>query len=325
MACVFLNGRFVERGDALLSAFDAGLQHGVGLFETMLGVTSPECRVLHLREHVDRLQRSARELGLSEYLHAPPLEEAVLRTLGRAHADDPSRERFRIRLTITGGDLNLLDAARGGGAPEQAPTLLIAATPAPDYPQAMFERGVGVVIGDLRLNPLDPHAGHKTLNYWPRLRELQHAAAKRAGEAVLLQVTNHLAGGCVSNIFLARGGELLTPIARGEEGFAEGAGGSGGGSGSGSGSGSGKGSYLASPVLPGITREWVLEWARGSGVSVRRKMLSVEEMLGADEVFLTNSSWGALPVVKVESEAIGDGVVGPLSQRIMEAWRKELA
>ncbi len=315
MASVFLNGRFVERSGALISAFDAGFQHGVGLFETMLGVVTPACRIVHLREHVDRLRRSAKELGLSEHLHAPPLEEAVLRTLEKAHQDDPDRERFRIRLTITGGDLNLLEVGRAGGSSPQAPTLLIVASPATEYPPAMFERGVGVVIADLRLNPLDPHAGHKTLNYWPRLRELQHAAAKRAGEAVLLQVTNHLAGGCVSNLFLARGGELLTPIARGEEGFAEGAGVEG------SGPTSAKGSYLASPVLPGITREWVLEWAREQGIRARRKMLSVEEMLGADEVFLTNSSWGALPVVKVEAEAIGDGVVGPITGRVMEAWR----
>jgi branched-subunit amino acid aminotransferase/4-amino-4-deoxychorismate lyase len=161
-----------------------------------------------------------------------------------------------------------------------------------------------VVIADTRLNPLDPMSGHKTLNYWGRLRELQSAAAKRAGEALVFQVTNHVAGGCVSNIFLVRGGELLTPIARGEEG----------------GGGEGSGAALPSPVLPGITRKWVMEWAGDRGMAVTRRMLSIDDVLGADEAFLTNSSWGVLPVVRVEKEMLGGGEVGEVARAAREAW-----
>ena len=301
---MFLNGEFVDRADARVSAFDAGMQHGVGLFETM---QAGEGGVLHLHEHVDRLVASARALGLSDSLRARALEEAVRRTVDRAREHAPGR--LRVRLTITGGDLNLLERGRGSG---QDPTVLIAAAPATRYPAEMFERGVGVVVADLRVNPLDPLAGHKTLNYWGRLRELQSAAGKRAGEALVFQVTNHLAGGCVSNVILVKAGTLVTPIAHGEEeevarDRAEAPGRAGG-------------AVMPSPVLPGIVRRWAMDWARAAGLDVQRRMVRIEDVLAADEIMLTNSSWGVLPVVKVEAEAIGDSVVGPITRKLCAAW-----
>ncbi len=312
MATVFLNGRFIARDEALVSAFDAGFQHGVGLFETMLAVRGAEgLRVLHLSAHVERLARSARAMGLSESLRVGALEEAVKRTVERAGAEIDA-ERLRLRLTVTGGDLNML--GRGEG-PAGEGTVLIVAQPATAYPAEMFERGVGVVIADWKANPLDPMQGHKTLNYWARLRELQVAAAKRAGEALVFQVTNHLAGGCVSNAFVVKGGVLYTPIARGEE---EGVGEDGDENAEPPRSGGPP--MLPSPVLPGVVRRWVMDWAESEGVAVQRRMLTISDVLEADEVLLTNSSWGVLPVVKVEREAIGDGVVGPMGKRLVEEW-----
>jgi branched-subunit amino acid aminotransferase/4-amino-4-deoxychorismate lyase len=322
MATVFLNGRFMSRDEAVVSAFDAGFQHGVGLFETMLAVRAGRgagFRTLHLEEHVARLAASARQLGLSESLRVGALEEAVRRTVEKAGEEMPDQQRLRVRLTITGGDLNML--GRPGGAASApndgvAPTLMIVAQPATEYPAEMFERGAGVVVADLRVNPLDPFQGHKTLNYWPRLRELQNAAAKRAGEALVFQVTNHLAGGCVSNAFIVKDGLVYTPIARGEEEAVAGGGlDDEGPAGSGS-----TGAVMPSPVLPGIVRRWVMDWCDTEGLEVERRMLTIDDVLGADEVFLTNSSWGVLPVVRVEREQIGEGVVGELSRKLVEAW-----
>jgi len=338
MPTVFLNGTFVEGDGARVSAFDAAIQHGVGLFETMLGGIAGEDEVrrregqgeaitgigafaMGLERHLERLIESAKELGLSDRLRAGPLAEAVLRTIEKS-----GLARTRVRLTITGGDLNLLRRDEGtkgqrreGEAKtkdEEAgvqPTLMIVAQEATYYPPEIFERGAGVVIADLRVNPLDPTSGHKTVNYWQRLRELQRAAAARAGEALVFQVSNHLAGGCVSNAFLVKDGALVTPIARGEEGTEasrhQGI------------EGERKGVALPSPVLPGVTRRWVLDWAQRTGTPVRTKMIAIDEVLGADEVLLTNSSWGVMPVVKVEREAIGDGVVGEVGAELIAAWR----
>ncbi len=308
MATVFLNGRFVDADEARVSAFDAGFQHGVGLFETMSArVVDGAVLVFRLEEHVERLIGSAQELGLSALLKAPALAEAVVKTVSES-----GLARARVRLTVTGGDLNLLAKAREGGAKAGDPTVLIVAQPATEYPPEMFERGVMVSIADLKLNPLDAMAGHKTLNYWGRLRELQVAAAKKAGEALVFAVTNHLAGGCVSNAFLVKGGELVTPIARGEETERRS-----------DAVTQSKGVAIPSPVLPGVTRGWVLEWAARRRIGVTRRMVTIEDVLGADEVFLTNSSWGVLPVVAVEKKEIGDGEVGDLTGEVRGAWEME--
>ena len=95
---------------------------------------------------------------------------------------------------------------------------------------------------------------------------------------------------------LVKDGSVLTPIARGEE----------------------KPEALPAPVLPGITRQAVIEEAEKLGITVERRMLSVEDLLEADEVFLTNSNWKVLPVVAVEQKTIGDGKVGEVSRALRQ-------
>ncbi|MEO1512489.1 MAG: aminotransferase class IV, partial [Planctomycetota bacterium] len=236
---VFLDGTFVPRAEARISAFDAGVQHGVGLFETMTGVNlGGGPRVVGLREHLDRLAESARELRLSERLEIQALGDACLATVERS-----GLERCRLRLTLTGGDLNLLETS---GRSQHRPTISIVAQPATAYPAEMFERGVLASFADARANPLNRFESHKTLNYWWRLRELQDAAAKGAGEAIVLQVSNHVAGGCVSSVIAIHGDRAMTPIVRGEEP-------TGG---------------VPSPVLPGVTRAFCLGWLEEMGLEV---------------------------------------------------------
>lgn len=328
MATVFLDGQFHDIGSARISAFDAGFQHGVGLFETMLAVASPDrgVRVLHLREHVNRLAASARALLLTETLRIAALEEAVERTCERAFASLPEVTRLRVRLTMTGGDLNLIARARGGEAAAQdaaqRPTLMIVAQPATRYPAPMFEQGVVATVADWRLNPFDPDAGHKTLNYWARLRELQSAAGRGAAESLIFSLTNHLAGGCVSNAFVIKNDVILTPFARGEESevFGEDADAMAGALAPGLAATADRES-LRSPVLPGIVRRWAIDWAESRGMEVQRRMLSVNDVLDADEVLLTNSSWGVLPVVQVEQKRIGSGV-GPVASALVNEWKQ---
>lgn len=312
MGSVFLNGSFVARDDARVSAFDAGLTHAVGLFETMLGVLDADgARIVGLMDHVQRLAASARELGLTESINARGLADACLATLDRWGMHESgvgTGSRARVRLSVTGGDLNMLQAS---GQSTHNPTVLIQAQPATAYPDAMFERGVRVTLGSARVNPLDPTSAHKTLSYWMRLRELQAAGARGGAEALMFSVTNHLAGGCVSNVFIVKDGSLRTPIARGEEAATESI-------------RDAHGTVLPSPVLPGVTRAQVMRLADEVGVGVARRMLTIDDVLSADEVFLTNSSWGVLPVVGVEAEAIGGGRPGPVTQRLRARWLGEV-
>jgi branched-chain amino acid aminotransferase len=287
MMRVWLNGEFVDRDAALISIFDASIQHAVGLFETMLARNG---RVFRPEAHMQRLAASANELLLTKTLRVPALCEAVQHVVEHNDMRDA-----RVRLTITGGNLAGLGATGHG---PQDPTIFIVAQPPTPYPPEFFERGVTAVIADARANPLDPTAGHKSLAYWPRINTLQQAGAKKASEAIWFTVTNHLASGAVSNIFLIRDDVLLTPIAHGEE----------------------EPGGLRAPVLPGITRDAILRIARDDAIEVQKKMLDINDLLGADEVFLTNSSWGVLPIIAVENEQIADGAVGELTTRFRESW-----
>jgi branched-chain amino acid aminotransferase len=320
---------------AQVSAFDAGFQHGVGLFETMHAKGG---RVFRLMQHLERLLASARELQLVESLRLDPLADAIDMTLERNRLKDA-----RVRLTLTAGDMNLLagavraaSATRAAGgddapasasaaapaslaptsaavpasaaAPQNDPTILIHVQPPTRYPDALFEKGVGVRVADARLNMLDAFAGHKTLWYWPRLRELQAAASVGMNEAVWFDVANGLACGCVSNVFLVKDGVVRTPTARGEEVRDAPASGA-----------------WRSPVLPGITRAAVLEIAQRLGYAVDRTRLDIGALLAADEVFLTNSSWHVLPVVRVEKSVIANGKPGPVTAAVRDALLREVA
>jgi len=284
----WVNGRFVEPADATISVFDAGVQHAIGLFETMHARNG---RVFRPLAHLNRLAVSASELLLTESLWTEPLAEAVQSCLERSGLD-----QARVRLTLTGGDLSGLQAE---GRSRQDPTIVIAVQPATRYPEAFFEQGVLVTVADGRLNTLTAMAGHKTMNYWERIRTLQLAGGRGASESLWFSITNHLASGCVSNVFLVRDGVLMTPIARGEEPEA---------------------AAMRAPVLPGVQRAAIIELAEARGLEVERKMLSYDDLSRADEVFLTNSGWGILPVVAVEQQPIARGEVGPLTRSLRERW-----
>ena len=288
MLQAWLNGTFVPMTEATVSAFDAGFQHGVGLFETM---AARHGRIFRGLEHMERMRASAKELGLADTLRPEALVDACEATLA-ANA----LQHARVRITLTGGDMNLL--ARGTTEVRHDPTVLIHVQPPTPYPPALFEQGIGVRIADAQLNVADPFAGHKTLWYWPRLHALQRAASAGMQEALWFDVTRALSCGCVSNVFLVKDGALVTPVARGEEP---------------------KDSPMRSPVLPGITRAAVLSLAEESGIATRRERVEIEAVLAADEVFLTNSSWHVLPVVRVEQRTIGAGTPGDVTSTLRAA------
>lgn len=285
----YLNGQILDESQAHISTQDAGFQHAVGLFETMFAHNG---RVFRLDRHLARIKQSAAELGLSADMDTAPLADAVNQTLA-----ENKLEQARLRLTVTAGTLSMLRSSDGEQAMQIRQTVCVQAQEPTAFAPGYFDQGVRVRLYGQGANPFDVTAGHKTLNYWARLRSLRQAAAGDCAEAIWLSVTNHLASGAVSNLFLVKEDELLTPIARGEE----------------------KPEALPAPVLPGITREAVIEAAEVQGITVKKQMLTVEDLLEADEVFLTNSNWKVLPVVAVEQKDIADGKVGPITQLLRKA------
>ena len=191
----------------------------------------------------------------------------------------------RLRLSLSNGPIQSDGAA--------ASTLLITAAALTPYPKAYYDKGVRVILTDYRQNPKDPFAGHKTTCYGPRLTALRDAHEKLAAEALWFTTENALAEGCVSNVFLVREGKLHTPP-------------------------------LETPVLNGIARKTVLDIAAEDNVAVAETSLRIDDLLAAEEVFLTNVIMQVLPVTAVEAHTVADGKPGQTTRRLMERYEQRL-
>jgi len=236
---------------------------------------------------VFRFQRHLDRLCASAEKLLRPIDPRQLPTAddGRALLRANGLAQARLRLTVSAGSM------RGDGDDPALPfNVALTAVALTEYPASLYETGITVVISAYRQNPRDPIAGHKTTCYLPRLLALREAQRARCVEALWFTNQNLLAEGSVSNIFLVQNGSIVTPP-------------------------------LDTPVLPGIARETVLERARSIGIEAEERALTVNDLLDADEVFLTNAIMQVMPVTHVERHDIKDARVGPVTKKLSAAYR----
>ncbi len=191
----------------------------------------------------------------------------------------------RVRLTVSAGSMR---EAEGGDARQL--TVCATASPLSGYPAELYERGASAAVCDFRLSTTDPLAGHKSTAHLPRLLGLRQAQQKRCLEAIWFTNINELAEGSITNVFVVRGGVIKTPP-------------------------------LDTPVLPGIARALVLQLASDGGIPSKQCPLSIDDLLDAEEVWLTNAIMQVMPVVRVERHEIGRGRVGPIGKRLYQEYR----
>jgi len=190
----------------------------------------------------------------------------------------------RLRLTLTNGPM-------AESHEQRKSTLLITATKFQPYPPEYYKNGIAVMLCPFRQNPSEPIYGHKTINFYPRMMALNLAHQKRAAEALWFTVDNRLAEGCISNVFLVKDSLLTTPPIR-------------------------------TPVLAGVARKTVCQIALKNSIKLVEKDLYINDLLEADEVFLTNVIMQVMPIIKVEQHTVGDGKVGPMTKKLMELFDK---
>lgn len=296
---VWMNGQFIPQSEAHIDPRDAGFLHGAGVFTTLM---ARHGRPYRLSDHLGRLRESCQALFVPLQQKDEALVEAVSELLKQNNLTEA-----RIRITVTRGSVSL-DPVHG---PTVHPLTMISAARLEPYPAAFAQNGVMVLVSDqYKLNPYDMQAGHKTLDYLSRLTALRQANEQSAAECLWFDVHNYLQSGSISNVFVVRGGKLVTPPTPQEmldKTFRQ------------------TMPYPRSSVLPGVTRKRIIELSKREGIETELSAIAIDHLLGADEVFVCNSIMGILPVVKVESHAVGGGAPGPITRQMIKELADDIA
>jgi branched-chain amino acid aminotransferase len=247
-------------------------------------------KIFLLDRHLKRLLASAELIGLSSALAGAELGQACVDVLRANDLEDA-----RIRLTVSKGDAG----AFSGTQRDAAASVLVAATAYTPPPAEVYEKGYKALASGVRRDSMSLLSGVKSTNYL--LSVLAKREAENAGmdEALLLNERGFVTEGSISNIFFVAQGELCTPP-------------------------------LESGILPGITREVVLELATDSKIRSAETDIRVEDLPRFDEAFLTNSVLEIIPLVEVRDKTcktvvFGPGKPGDTTRRLMAAYREIVA
>lgn len=267
---LYLNGQFMRREDAKVSALDRGCLFGDGVYEVIPVYSRNPFR---LDEHLSRLEASLAAIGLDNPYPRAEWAGLVREAIRLQDFDDQS-----VYLHVTRGDAGERDFPFPQGI---APTVLINPTALVTPPAALKAAGVKAIShADFRWLRCDV----KSLNLLPTV--LLREAARRAGcaECVMFR-DGFLSEGAASNIFVVRDGVLACPP-------------------------------KSNLMLPGITYDLVIELARAHGVPLEVRPVSEAEVRAADELWMTSSTREVLAIVQLDGQAVGDGRVGPMAQRL---------
>jgi len=272
---VYINGEVYDKEDAKISVYDHGLLYGDGVFE---GIRSYGGKIFRLAEHLDRLWNSAKAIWLEIPLAKREMAKAIEDTL----AVNGIKDGY-IRVVVTRGIGTLgLDPNKCSD-----PQVIIITDYISLYPDELYQKGLELItVSTQRNHPAALSPRIKSLNYLNNI--LAKIEGLQAGciEALMLNHKGEVSECTGDNIFLVRGGRILTPP--NEAG-----------------------------ILEGITRQAVIDLAREDGREALEVPLTKHDVYIADECFLTGTAAEVVPVVKVDSRTIGAGTPGPITRDLM--------
>ena len=236
-----------------------------------------------LGDHLARLARSAERTFIE--LSVPLATIAAEVEQGIVRAQNP--ESFaRIMITRGSGPLGLDPALA------RDPQRVILIEPFTPPPPEAYEDGIGAIsYRTVRSTDATPAAGAKVANYLTSVLAIREARARGAAEAFIIDGRGRVLEGTTSNVFLVKDGRLVTAP---EE----------------------------SGILSGITRAYLLRAAQELGIDVSIRDIREEELLEADELFISSTLREVLPVTRLDGRAVGQGRPGPVTRRIHQAFRK---
>ncbi len=274
---VSVNGRVSSPEAAVVPALDRGFLYGDSVYEVLWWHRGV---LVQAREHFERLRESGRRI----YLAIPDGDarwhaavDPVIAASGCGRDDE-----VYVRLVVTRG-VGPLGLAIGEGL---APTVVVVVAPAHRPTEDERRRGVSALCVDRLRNDaraLDP--GAKTGNYMNNLLALHEARARGGDDALLCNAAGDVTEATTSNVYVVTGGAVVTPP-------------------------------LSAGILEGTTRRRILASCRSASIPVAERTVRPDDLRRADEILLSSSVRGVIPVTRLDGRPVGDGVRGPVTDRI---------
>jgi len=278
---IYIDGKFYPKSEAKISVYDHGLLYGDGVFE---GIRAYNGSVFKLKEHVDRLYKSAHTIMLQIPMTKEEMTKTVIETLKKNNL----KEGY-IRLVVTRGVGDLgLDPRKCA-----KPTVIIITQPWKVlHGDDAKDKGITTMISWVKRDPVDATTHEiKSLNYLNSILAKIEANTAGVDDAICLDKTGFICEGVAENIFMVKDGEIATPP-------------------------------ICTGALDGITRRVVIQLARKLGYKVEERNMTPNEMFNADEVFFTGTAAEIAPVREINKRIINDGKPGPITKRLMQEYSK---
>ena len=275
---VFIDGQLVHRNDAKISVFDSAVQGGDAVWE---GLRVYKGRIAALDDHLLRLQHSAKTLAFEKIPSNQEIKNAIFKTLEKNNMWDESH----IRLTLTRGKKTT--SGMNPKLNQFGCTLIVLA----EWKPPIYDNiGINVITSSIRRNTpqcLDSKIHHN--NLLNNILAMIEANVAGVDSAVMLDVHGFISETNDTNIFIVRGGSLITPF--------------------------------ADSCLPGLTRAMILEIASTEAIIASEKNLSITDLYTADEAFTTGTMGELTPILKADGRIIGNGKAGPLTKKMQQLHR----
>jgi D-alanine transaminase len=273
----YVNGRYVRHADAAVHIEDRGYQFADGVYEVC------EVRfgyIVDLTRHLDRLDRSLRELEMKWPMARKALIAVIRQTVRRNHVHN---------------GMYYLQVTRGVAKrdhvypPDSVPSSIVITAKSISRDAAEKRAGAGIAVITVPENRWD-RVDIKTVGLLPNVMAREAAKRQGAQEAVYVDDSGFVKEGAATNCWIvSKDGALVTRPA--EHG-----------------------------ILRGVTRTTVMNVAAKLGLRVEERPFTVEEAKNAREVFITAATTLVMPVVKLDGQPIGNGHPGLIAPELRDAF-----
>ena len=279
---IYINGDFFHRSEATISVLDSGFLLGDGVWE---GIRLNEGKLLHLKEHLERLYAGANLLSLSINMSSEELEEAIQQTLDINKMESDVHIRLIISRGLKKTPYQHPKATIG------SPTIVII----PEYKvadQSVSEVGIKLATVETIRDYRVQNPNINSLSKHNCIAACIEAEKKGADEGLMFDPNGYVSTCNSTNFFIVRNGEVWTST----------------------------GEYC----LKGITRSVVIDLCKENSISIFEKNFSIDDVYTADEVFVTGTFAGLIPVIEIDGRQISAGQRGEYTKKLQNHYKDQL-